>query len=78
METNGTNTFRDWDANPRATSELESETTYRDDRAAASLTVAFAAVWRTKCSVVSADMNAACDCCSSTILGVAAVVPVEG
>jgi hypothetical protein len=41
---NGTNTSSDRDAKPMATRELESEKTYRDDLAAASLTVAFAAV----------------------------------
>ena len=46
MAMNGTNTSRDpGDANPMATSELESEKTCnRDERAAASLTVARAAV----------------------------------
>ena len=41
---NGTNTSREREANPMATRELERENTYSDDRAAASLTVAFAAV----------------------------------
>src|ERR1700730_15821239 len=54
----GWNVSGDRDANPKAPNELEREKAEREAGAAASLTVALAAAWSTKCSVTSADMNA--------------------
>ena len=67
VATNGTNTSRDRDANPIATSALESVMTNSDVRAAASLIVPFAAVCSTKCSVVSRESNAVRRAASSSV-----------
>src|SRR5215203_6715638 len=68
--TKGMNTSRDCTMNPMATRELDSESMYRELRAEDSEIVELAAVWSTKCSVVSADINVDCRVASSIARGV--------
>src|SRR5262245_14633084 len=61
VATSGTNACLDPTENPMATSELDNAMTYNDALVPLSLTVVLAVDWSTKCSVVSAAMNA-CSC----------------